>query len=276
MATRDEIIRHNIATTVRVWREGGTGWILLPGSRPGTVIAGKIGPRDAEEVIGWYLDQLTAEIVECKQRGEALPEAERSALKHWRENVPHSYSWIACDDGNVLVPINAYDKPISEGYILAAHPLKYADAVGWLMSKTRRRGDFRGHISLYFPASARRVHVATLRFPSGAGLYTAMAAFERLNEAYALKRLSPEDQRRCLLPYGVWTRATGEEVLFNRFYQPIHERSPDGTIIRAANPKEWIKHADQRWFYDDRHSEAEKRRRAEAALRAFGISPRKN
>jgi hypothetical protein len=55
---------------------------------------------------------------------------------------------------------------------------------------------------------------------------------------------------RSTTPYGIWRCADGREVLFNRKYQPIWERLPDGTV-RAADPGEWVPFVDQRWFFKD-------------------------
>lgn len=73
------------------------------------------------------------------------------------------------------------------------------------------------------------------------------------------------------LPYGVWTCADGRVVLFNRFYEPIWERSP-GQGAFAADPSERVKWETQAWFYDERHQEPAKRKRAEGALKAFQAS----
>jgi hypothetical protein len=73
------------------------------------------------------------------------------------------------------------------------------------------------------------------------------------------------------LPYGVWTCADGREVIFNRFYEPIWERKT-GQAPVPADPSEWVNWESQGWFYDDRHKEAAKRKRAEIALKAFYAS----
>lgn len=76
---------------------------------------------------------------------------------------------------------------------------------------------------------------------------------------------------RWLLPYGVWTCADGREVLFNRRYVPMLERCPGGPVT-AADPAEWVPFVRQSWFYSGQHSGAESRKRAVAALRAWGLT----
>lgn len=50
------------------------------------------------------------------------------------------------------------------------------------------------------------------------------------------------------LPYGVFDRADGSQVLFNRNYTPTLERDADGRNARLAEPA-WIRWARQRWFW---------------------------
>lgn len=76
--------------------------------------------------------------------------------------------------------------------------------------------------------------------------------------------------RWVLLPYGVWQAADGREVLFNRRYIPLFERRPGGPVT-AADPAEWVLFVRQAWFYNDGHTETERRERARAALRAWGL-----
>jgi hypothetical protein len=55
---------------------------------------------------------------------------------------------------------------------------------------------------------------------------------------------------RRTLPYGVWTCESGREVLFNRGYRPIWQRS--GEVSQPADYNEWV--ADivkQEWFFHD-------------------------
>ena len=56
--------------------------------------------------------------------------------------------------------------------------------------------------------------------------------------------------RWVYMPYGKWTCADGREVLFNRFYEPLWQRTVDGTITRA-DPNEWVTWEQEGWFYND-------------------------
>jgi hypothetical protein len=55
---------------------------------------------------------------------------------------------------------------------------------------------------------------------------------------------------RTSLSYGVWRCADGSEVLFDRRYQPMRRRHPDGHVT-AADPAERIPFTEQVWFYND-------------------------
>jgi hypothetical protein len=77
--------------------------------------------------------------------------------------------------------------------------------------------------------------------------------------------ISSADLRRIFLPYGQWTCPDGRVVLFNRGYRPIWERLADGTV-RPADGTECVRFSQQEWFYTDRHSEAESRKRAAAVV----------
>jgi hypothetical protein len=188
---------------------------------------------------------------------ESLSTDEAEALRLWRENVPHAFSWSAPRGGpSLLQGLNAAGKPIGklpDAIVLAAHPSQYD--IGWQVPKGARAPGLRGPIQL--GAYGSPFLIGILRFPSDADLLTAWTRFDHLNAELAIRRLSRRDERRYLLPYGARVSAAGEEVLFNRNYQPIYTR-PCAT-----------EGLDERWFYDDGHSEAEKRRRAEAALERF-------
>ncbi len=56
---------------------------------------------------------------------------------------------------------------------------------------------------------------------------------------------------RLYLPYGKWRCESGKEVLFNRDYSPIWERSPKGRV-RVISPNKEIDFLEQEFFYDDR------------------------
>jgi hypothetical protein len=68
------------------------------------------------------------------------------------------------------------------------------------------------------------------------------------SEAARLER----QRMRYALPYGVWTTIEGREVLFNREYQALWQRSA-GDVTRA-NPREWvvgIDHDKTKFLYAD-------------------------
>jgi hypothetical protein len=75
------------------------------------------------------------------------------------------------------------------------------------------------------------------------------------------------------LPYGKWTCADGREVLFNRWYGPIWERSAAG-VVRRANPGEWVQFERVEWFYTDGNSPRRSPktvRRCVAVLKSWGV-----
>jgi hypothetical protein len=78
-------------------------------------------------------------------------------------------------------------------------------------------------------------------------------------------------RRRDCLPYGKWTCADGREVLFNRFYEPIYQRYPQGSA-EAADRNEWVPWKRQEWFYDDGDSERRAIKYAEAILAEWGLN----
>jgi hypothetical protein len=79
------------------------------------------------------------------------------------------------------------------------------------------------------------------------------------------KRFDPNS----VLPYGKWTCADGREVLFNRFYGPIWQRS-DG-LTTAADSTEWVKHIQQEWFYSDGTPRRGLQSRLNQILDDFGV-----
>ena len=272
MINDSNLIKHNVDETVRVWREGGTGRVIVPGPKPGLMAIIEIDQRRAEEIVAWFLDKIIAELREREQRGEVLSETDREALRLWREKVPHEFIWSAPRGGpSVLIALNVYGEPIDnppEKIILAAHPSEYD--VGWQVPKISRAAPgFRRPIRVGDATSQQTIFIGSFRFPPDADLLTAWTRFDHLNIERVMRRLSCEDQRRYLLPYGAEIFSDGSEVLFNRKYQPIYARGPQGVAIRCTNPDERVQRIDQRWFYNDDHSEAQKRRRAEAALELF-------
>jgi hypothetical protein len=52
------------------------------------------------------------------------------------------------------------------------------------------------------------------------------------------------------LPYGMWVCLDGSTYLFNRKYQPIYQKTPDGVVV-PADREGWIKWVSQIYFYDD-------------------------
>ena len=73
------------------------------------------------------------------------------------------------------------------------------------------------------------------------------------------------------LPYGRSTYEDGREVLFNRFYEAIWQRMP-GQPPTPADPREHPGGMGAVWFYNDGHSEAQKRNRARAVLAEWKIA----
>lgn len=85
---------------------------------------------------------------------------------------------------------------------------------------------------------------------------------------------------RTTYPYGKWTTKDGTEVLFNRKYQPIWMKHPDGKVSSA--PRDWwvpniVK---QEWYYNNGNRPYGDRRlkvvrdslkRCLAALVEFGV-----
>jgi hypothetical protein len=71
-------------------------------------------------------------------------------------------------------------------------------------------------------------------------------------------------------PYGIWTCADGRQVLFNRRYRPIWQRTPDGKVSRA-DPGEWVPWKAQEWLYDDGTLPKERERRCLAMLKQWRI-----
>lgn len=56
------------------------------------------------------------------------------------------------------------------------------------------------------------------------------------------------------LPYGFYLRPNGNEILFNRNYEPLIERSPDGDILNVSRD-EWVDYVGRYWFRNDgRHN----------------------
>ena len=61
------------------------------------------------------------------------------------------------------------------------------------------------------------------------------------------QKLSKREAWIVKVPFGVWRTAGGDEVLFNRFYNPIFQRKP-GQPARPANPHQWVHWVTQDYF----------------------------
>jgi hypothetical protein len=78
------------------------------------------------------------------------------------------------------------------------------------------------------------------------------------------------------LPYGRWDCDGGRVVLFNRFYEPIWERTA-ASEVRRADPAEWVKWRAQSWFYGNAEApsspwrDRETERRCLRILTDFGV-----
>jgi hypothetical protein len=91
------------------------------------------------------------------------------------------------------------------------------------------------------------------------------AAFNQQPREQVMNRHQIQDQ----LPYGIWLCADRREVLFNRHYKPIWQRTrvspqliwqqkkiydgprPQFTDVEIANKDEWVDWDVQGWFYSD-------------------------
>jgi hypothetical protein len=64
--------------------------------------------------------------------------------------------------------------------------------------------------------------------------------------------ISDTEYLRKTLPYGMWTTKVGEEILFNRKYEPIWSRTPGKVEPKHFAEPEWIKDiAHQDYFFND-------------------------
>lgn len=97
-----------------------------------------------------------------------------------------------------------------------------------------------------------------------------LEALERICADY---RFSEWDKWRRRYPYGVWTCEDGKQVLFNRKYESILQRSPGGYVVDWPEPqKEQVNFVKEAWFYGDddspRHCD-ETRDRLRKVVKAF-------
>lgn len=72
------------------------------------------------------------------------------------------------------------------------------------------------------------------------------------------------------MPYGIWTCADGREVLFNRHYEPIYEKLPNGKV-QAAHRYEWVPFIKQDWFYTDATTIPASIRKGLSVLAGWGL-----
>lgn len=73
------------------------------------------------------------------------------------------------------------------------------------------------------------------------------------------------------MAYGVATACNGEQVMFNRFYEPIWRRPHDRAPALAATPDSMAIQGVYAFCYDDGHAEVEKVRRAAAVMTEWGL-----
>jgi hypothetical protein len=84
-----------------------------------------------------------------------------------------------------------------------------------------------------------------------------MAFFRSPGKSQGFMAPSKVFYRWALLPYGIWTTQDGREILFNRFYEPIWQRT-EGQPPTPADPAEWVTDIrSQKWFHEDAGSNRE-------------------
>jgi len=98
------------------------------------------------------------------------------------------------------------------------------------------------------------------------------APLKKLSEFIAeYKPISPEGER-ARPPYGKWTCEDGSQVLFNRSYRPIYQRSPDG-FVSEADPRKWVESiVSDVFFWDDSTKKDAKARAVRKALNDWGLA----
>jgi hypothetical protein len=257
---RSDFTKDAITEIVRVWHDGGTGYLMLPQPATGARASRVVNQRSADEVVAWLLDKIIADLLEAEKRGDWLSDRDKETLHHWRTNVPHSYSVFAPLGGATFVrPQDASGGIIgheSDSTILAADPSAYG--LPWIVHTAKRQfPGMKGKLRFDSLNSSRLMAVGMLEFPPGTDLFAVWARFHYLNTEQAIPRLSAVDRRRYLLPYGVTRERSGRETLFNRDYKPFLARQGKATT------------AERRFFYGDGHSEKDSRRLAETALDLF-------
>lgn len=81
---------------------------------------------------------------------------------------------------------------------------------------------------------------------------------------------------RLYLPYGIWYKKDDTKVLFNRNYNPIWSKSPDGEISKP-DPKMWVDFIDNKIFYEGTNLYWDHPKIVEIAKKVlldWGISPK--
>jgi hypothetical protein len=77
---------------------------------------------------------------------------------------------------------------------------------------------------------------------------------------------------KAYTPYGKWTCEDGRQVLFNRGYEPIYQRSPDGSVSEADRG-EWVESiVDSDFFWGDWTKKAAKASAVRKALNSWGLA----
>lgn len=74
------------------------------------------------------------------------------------------------------------------------------------------------------------------------------------------------------LPYGIWRTSDGREVVFDRHYRPMWQRTP-GNRSAAADPAEQVDFVAQRWFWTGSTPKRERIAATAAALAEWSASP---
>jgi hypothetical protein len=121
-------------------------------------------------------------------------------------------------------------------------------------------------------ASKNRTHISNRPAPHNATRARRQLAARQFIAAEPRHPRAADIEQMCAeLPYGYWRDATGRTVVFNRRYRPLWQRLADGTIDRA-NPGEWIKFIEQRWFnWSDARYEKTARERLRQILQDFFV-----
>jgi hypothetical protein len=136
-----------------------------------------------------------------------------------------------------------------------------------------------------------QIRVATVTWRALLLAFTLSKAAERINltlekrnlessvmSEFQIKTLSefiaeykPRDPRASRTPYGKWTCESGRQVLFDRGYRPIYQRSPDGSVSEA-DLCEWVESiVDSVFFWHAGTRKTAKARAVRQALNEWGL-----